>query len=473
MADTPSARAAHLESASSLLPSGSAANSWDLPNAAKIFQTLRDAIGDPAWDPPVVLGAIAEAAHALTDASAAALAMRRNGIVLCVGRSGETAPELGAHLSIDSGISGECLRTGKILRCDDTQKDYRADPVVCLRLGLCSIAAVPLRLGDRVIGILEAFSTRPYAFAEEHMQALQKLARLAEVAYTRESGFTERSEPAAAASPSRLMVFSAMLLHAWETTAAVPSRIFRSPWRHIIAGAALGTVLLLSFVGWLSWHAATPGKAAQRPSVSAPAAAPEDVSSPVGATLAWNAKPSPASVTRISPAPGGVQQAAKVDKDTPTGLPPATLSKPLPTNELPPATESRSQEAAPNESAPPSLVASNADHSPIGNVLFSQPALPRFTTPVSEGVTEGILTHKVKPIYPAQALPLRLSGAVVLDATITEDGSVRDLNVVRGNLTLAQAAIDAVSQWRYKPYLLNGKPVAIKTQITIDFKVPQ
>ena len=60
-----------------------------------------------------------------------------------------------------------------------------------------------------------------------------------------------------------------------------------------------------------------------------------------------------------------------------------------------------------------------------------------------------------------------------MDATITEDGSVRDLNVVRGNLTLAQAAIDAVSQWRYKPYLLNGKPVAIKTQITIDFKVPQ
>jgi periplasmic protein TonB len=61
---------------------------------------------------------------------------------------------------------------------------------------------------------------------------------------------------------------------------------------------------------------------------------------------------------------------------------------------------------------------------------------------------------------------------VVLDATITEDGKVRDLRLVRGNRTLAQSAIDAVSQWRYKPFLLNGKPVPMKTQITVDFKAP-
>ena len=127
------------------------AASWNPPDADKVFQNLRDAIANPAWDSHVVLGAIAEAAHTLSEANAAALAMRCDGSVVCVGRSGDTAPELGARLSVDSGISGECLRTGKTLRCDNTQKDYRVDPVVCLRLGLASIAAVPLHHEQRII----------------------------------------------------------------------------------------------------------------------------------------------------------------------------------------------------------------------------------------------------------------------------------------------------------------------------------
>ena len=68
---------------------------------------------------------------------------------------------------------------------------------------------------------------------------------------------------------------------------------------------------------------------------------------------------------------------------------------------------------------------------------------------------------------------LRLAGAVVLDATITEDGRVRDLSVVRGNRTLALAAIDAVSQWRYQPTLLNGKPVEVVTTVTVNFRLDQ
>src|SRR6266568_6115266 len=130
-----------------------------------IFSTLQSAIAAENYDPKVVLGAIAESAQALTGANAAALAMRREGLVICRARSGEMAPEVGSRLSVDSGISGECLRTGRVLRCDDTQKDYRADPQVCRRLGLRSIAAVPLRGRRGTMGVLEAFSTRPYAFA--------------------------------------------------------------------------------------------------------------------------------------------------------------------------------------------------------------------------------------------------------------------------------------------------------------------
>ena len=100
------------------------------PDAGAIFSALRDAIAKGTSDLDVVLGAIAEAAQALTLASGTALALQRDQEVVCLGRSGETAPELGARLSIDSGISGECLRTGRTLRCEDTQKDYRADDVV-------------------------------------------------------------------------------------------------------------------------------------------------------------------------------------------------------------------------------------------------------------------------------------------------------------------------------------------------------
>ncbi len=83
----------------------------------------------------MILGAIAEAAQTLTAATGAAVAMRREGVMICRGRSGMTAPSLGAQLSINTGLSGDCLRTGKTLRCDDTEKDYRADPDACRRMG--------------------------------------------------------------------------------------------------------------------------------------------------------------------------------------------------------------------------------------------------------------------------------------------------------------------------------------------------
>src|SRR5258708_2648019 len=153
-----------------------------------IFSTLQSAIAAENYDPTVVLGAIAESAQALTGANSAALAMRREGLVICRARSGEMAPEVGSRLSVDSGISGECLRTGRVLRCDDTQKDYRADPEVCRRLGLRSIAVVPVCRDHQTIAIVEAFSSRTYAFAEEHMVALQLMEELAWTAYETDLG---------------------------------------------------------------------------------------------------------------------------------------------------------------------------------------------------------------------------------------------------------------------------------------------
>jgi protein TonB len=88
---------------------------------------------------------------------------------------------------------------------------------------------------------------------------------------------------------------------------------------------------------------------------------------------------------------------------------------------------------------------------------------------IASRVAEANLIHDVAPTYPPEAGRARIEGTVVLLAVIAKDGSVRDVRVESGLPVLAQAAIDAVKQWRYKPYLLNGEPIEVDSQITINF----
>jgi periplasmic protein TonB len=88
---------------------------------------------------------------------------------------------------------------------------------------------------------------------------------------------------------------------------------------------------------------------------------------------------------------------------------------------------------------------------------------------VSSGVMEGMLVHKVVPTYPAIAREIRLSGTVVLEATIARSGAIANLRVVSGPALLQQAALLAVAEWRYRPYLLNGQPVEVETTINVQF----
>ncbi len=88
---------------------------------------------------------------------------------------------------------------------------------------------------------------------------------------------------------------------------------------------------------------------------------------------------------------------------------------------------------------------------------------------VSSGVAQGLLIRQVKPQYPPLALQARIQGTVVLQAVIGKDGTVQDLRVVSGHPMLTGAAIDAVKQWRYRPYYLNNEPVSVDTQINVNF----
>ena len=110
----------------------------------------------------------------------------------------------------------------------------------------------------------------------------------------------------------------------------------------------------------------------------------------------------------------------------------------------------------------------------IGGIISSTPvAVPKVATPqrvrVSQGVSQGLLVHQVKPNYPPLARQARIQGQVVLQALIAKDGTIQNLHVVSGHPMLAPAAVDAVKQWRYKPYFLNGDPVEVETQITVNF----
>src|SRR5438445_6011092 len=112
----------------------------------------------------------------------------------------------------------------------------------------------------------------------------------------------------------------------------------------------------------------------------------------------------------------------------------------------------------------------------IGGIISSTPvAVPKVATPqrvrVSQGVTQGLLIKKIQPPYPPLARQARIQGQVVLQAEISKDGSIQNLRLISGHPMLAPSAIEAVKQWRYKPYYLNGEPVEVETQITVIFSL--
>jgi TonB family protein len=92
---------------------------------------------------------------------------------------------------------------------------------------------------------------------------------------------------------------------------------------------------------------------------------------------------------------------------------------------------------------------------------------------ISAGVSSGLLTNRVDPVYPPIARQARVQGTVILKAVISTTGDVSDLELISGHPMLAPAAIEAAKQWKYKPYLLNGKPVEVETQVQVNFALKE
>jgi len=272
------------------------------------------------------------------------------------------------------------------------------------------------------------------------------------------------------------------------------------PFKAIAVAMVLVSFALFGYSWYRGRHStSTPGEQTQAPAAAPqqqqPVAEPSSAlpqSAPVSSNHGQAANSAEMAGGSASEAPAGpaihapkpskpvpaaaAAEATAPDTTTDLGMPPAPLvvegGKRQSTS---PASSSEAQ------LAPPSLdaVASTAKHGLPGMVSSAKVDVPKLAAAppppqriqVSQGVTQGLLVRQVKPQYPPMARETRVEGDVVLSAVIDKNGVVSDVRAISGPALLIPPALQAVRQWRYKPYLLNGQPVEVETQIKVQFRL--
>lgn len=155
-------------------------------------------------DLDAALQLLADRAQYITGSSGAAIALRRDGRndMLCRASTGVSAPELGALLSTEFGLSGESVRTRQPLRCDDAERDARVNREACRQMGIASVAVMPVVNDDQVLGVFELFSPQVNAFGERDISALRRLSEMVETAVKLARAAEELPQRLAAAEAS-------------------------------------------------------------------------------------------------------------------------------------------------------------------------------------------------------------------------------------------------------------------------------
>jgi len=256
-----------------------------------------------------------------------------------------------------------------------------------------------------------------------------------------------------------------------------------------VAAAAIVAVAL--YVGWTKFQGGESQPVrTQTPTVSAPAAAPQAMKptaeKPSPTTAAVSSEPAGITPATSTPSASVQHEAVPASNHASSDIGVASDNAPVstkPSNTAEPlivkgGTAPTSHEKSPVvDIAAPDMsgiatAGAGAPPPDLGDsrALGARPMLQ--TMKVSQGVSQGLLVKKVQPIYPKNALFMHVEGAVELVATISKAGDITHVTALKGDGQLAKAAIDAVKQWKYKPYLLNGEPVEIQTEMTINFKLP-
>jgi protein TonB len=250
----------------------------------------------------------------------------------------------------------------------------------------------------------------------------------------------------------------------------------------IIAPVSAGSVLLLAALAFLMFHQGA--KPAAKPSVettsqitdaqpgpdpsNTPQGAPTSQAQPAASTVKQPAADTPATNGQdgVRPSPGLTKKQTKMMDDqltAPTVIPQGTGKQDAENAPPPVSFGSGGADGLGGTSANDSML--NGRTQPAVKVVSSRPFA------ISSGVATGMLIRQTQPVYPTIAKAARVSGTVVLHATITKNGTIKDLQVVSGSPMLQQAAIDAVRTWRYKPYELSNQPVEVDTTISVVFSL--
>ena len=387
----------------------------------------------------LVLNDIGERARTATNATAAAIALARNGEIVCRATTGENAPDLGAPLNTQSGLSAVCLQTRKWQHCEDTELDDRVDPEVCRRLGVRSILVFPILKKQELLGIIEIFGSRPRAFSRREIGTLEALAQ--EVVES-----VERAAAVQATSPAPESIPDASLE---SLQPAEPVKKERDLWTDILSLLVIALAVILGWVvgraGWRSTmtnfsargRQVAQSRSAPASNVAVSSAGPQAQEESAGTPPAGNAHSSAA-----VPASGlTIYQNGRVvfhtpaqsqKEDAPTGAPPS---------------------AAPSSAAP----ATDSTGPPLR---------------ISPEIANEYVVRRVEPEYPEQARERRIQGPVVIDVIVGKDGEVKKLTSIHGDAQLLAAATNAIRQWRFQPFFRNGQPEGFQTRITLDFRLP-
>ncbi|MGA9800497.1 MAG: TonB family protein [Terriglobales bacterium] len=211
--------------------------------------------------------------------------------------------------------------------------------------------------------------------------------------------------------------------------------------------------------------------------------APQAEPVPNGATVVTAPSKPSAAVTAESPAaktPAPAKAASADDGDTNAKAPAAEKTEAAPvlmvqngsSNQSKPQPETQEAEQAPAVTSIATGASTDALSGVVNTNAMNAAKAPQQMLRISQGVSEGLVIKRVQPVYPPQARQMHIEGKVELQANISASGSISSVKQLSGDPMLGRAAIDAVRQWRYKPYFLNGDPVAVETQITVNFKLP-
>jgi TonB family protein len=447
---------------------------YDLPYLAAIFAEHGGGTSSAELALDVILNEIVEQARLATVASIAVIALIRGEEMVCRATAGINAPELGVRLDTASGLSGACVKAKELQMCSDTQTDERVEAEACRRIGVRSILVLPLLDQEKLIGVFEILSPRPNAFGEREVQTLRALvsriihstheASEAAVMIALENGACSTFADSPALEHKKTITPS-LLEETRQRQPAIGHRLRRDYLTGGLGAIVLGFALLLGWmVGRSSWHTLSPStqistpkrknSAAQQPATSSPATkAPESTrstertpigSSKKGRTIAGDGE----GMENVPPGAIVIYQNGKVI----FRMPPAQVegSGALQQHaEFQPSADQITNRAMKTESA-------------------SKPKMLE----VSPEVAASHLVHRVEPQYPSEAREQRVQGAVVLHLWIGSDGYVGKTKLISGDSRLAEAAIEAVEQWQYQPYYMNGQAVVVQTEITINFTAP-